>query len=88
MKLKNDFILRKIAEKWVILPLSDRDGDFSGMMTLNETGLMLWKLLEDGAERTALCKALCDRYGITPEQANADTDRFLAKLESLGCLEQ
>ena len=88
MKIKNSFALRQVAGTWVVLPLADATVDFTGMLTLNETGHMLWNLLKDGSDRQALATALTEEYDVTLEQALADVDAFIAKLSKAGCIEE
>ena len=88
MKLNKTFVLRQVAGNWVVLPLSDATVNFNGMLSLNETGVMLWKLLEQGSTREALAQALTDEYDVTYDQALADVDEYLGKLARAGCLEE
>ena len=46
MGLKEDFVLRQVADTWVVLPLGESSVDFNGMLTLNNSGAMLWRVLE------------------------------------------
>ena len=87
MKLSKNFALRQVADVWVVLPISDATADFNGMLTLNETGAVLWKALEQGGSREELADALTAEYIVDREQALADVDDFLAKLAKVGCLE-
>ena len=87
MKLKNDFVLREVAGSWVVLPTGEATVDFNGMLSLNDSGALLWKALESGADRQGLIDALLAEYEVTPDVASADVDAFLAKLSSAGCLE-
>lgn len=87
MKLKENFALRQVADTWVVLPLWSETADFNGMLTLNESGAILWKALEQGGDRKALAEALCAEYDVAGEEALADVDAFLAKLAEIGCLE-
>ena len=87
MKLNNNFVLRQIADQWIVLPLGEKTVDFSAMLTLNETGAMLWQKLEQGAEKSDLVAALLDEYDVTAEIAQADVEEFLQKLENAGCIE-
>ena len=87
MKINENFVLRQIADTWVVLPLGDTTLDFNGMITLNETGSQLWALLEKGCEKTDLVNALLDEYDVTEEQATDDVDAFLNKLRNIDCLE-
>ena len=87
MKLKPNFVLRQVADTWAVLSLWSEAVDFNGMITLNESGALLWKALERGADREALADALCAEYEVDRSQALADVDEFLAHLQKAGCLE-
>lgn len=86
MKMKGDFMLRQVAKTWVVLPLGQSTLDLNGMLTLNESGAILWKALEQGGDRAAMVRALRSEYDVSPEQAEADVERFLAKLAAAGVL--
>lgn len=86
MRIKKNYVLRQIAESWVVLPLAEETINFSGMLTLNESGAMLWKLLETGADQDALVEALTSEYTVSAEQAKADVDEYLNKLIRAGCV--
>ena len=88
MKISDKFVLRQVAGEWIVLPVAEKTVNFNGMLTLNETGVMLWKLLQQGSTREMLAKALTDEYDVTFEEALADVDEYLSKLEGAGCLEQ
>ena len=49
MKIKNDFILRKVADSYVVVPVGELTLDFNGIINLNETGAFLFGLLQKGA---------------------------------------
>lgn len=88
MKVSDKFVLRRVAGEWIVLPVAEKTVNFNGMLTLNETGVMLWKLLQQGSTREELAQALTDEYDVTFEEALADVDEYLSKLEGAGCLEQ
>lgn len=87
MRLKENFALRPVANTWVVLPLGAESVNFNGMLTLNETGALLWQILEKGGDREAMADALLAEYIVDRAQALADVDDFLAKLQKIGCLE-
>lgn len=87
MKLKKNFVLRQVAGTWVVLPLGAETVNFSGMLQLNESGAMLWRVLEDGGSQDALVEALLGEYDVTREQAEADVQEFLTKLNQAGCIQ-
>lgn len=77
MKVKNGFMLRAIAGQWVIIPLGARVVEFNGIMTLSESGAILWRLLENGAEVGELVAAILAEYDIDAETAERDVNNFL-----------
>ena len=87
MKLKNDFVLRQVADNWVVLPLGVQTVNFSGMLSLNDSGAMLWKTLEQGGDRESLIDALTGEYEVSRQTAAEDVDTFIEKLVQAGCLE-
>ena len=87
MKIKEGFILRQVADNWVVLPVGQASVNFNGMISLNESGALLWRTLEQGGDRTALAEALLGEYEVEKEEALADVDAFLAALTKAGCIE-
>ena len=87
MKIKSDFTLRSIAGSWVAIPLGEATVDFTGMLTLNESGVMLWNLLAEECSRDEMIAALLGEYEVSADEAAADVDAFIARLTSAGCLE-
>ena len=87
MKLKENYLLRQVADTWVVLPLGQASVDFNGMLKLNETGAMLWKVLEQGGGLAAMADALTAEYAVSREQALADAEEFYAALVKAGCAE-
>lgn len=87
MKIKKNFILRQVADIWVVMPIGDEAVDFNGMMTLNETGALLWKALEQGGSAETLADALTAEYNVSREEALADAEEFCRKLIEAGCAE-
>ena len=53
--------MREVAQSHVVVPTGKAALDFSGMMTLNETGAFLWRQLEAGTTEPELVAALLRR---------------------------
>lgn len=87
MKIKNNFLLRQVAETWVVMPIGQEMLDFNGMLTLNETGAFLWQKLQEGADLEALVAALTAEYDVDADTARTDAQAFLDKLTASGCTE-
>ena len=87
MKIKKDFILRKVADSYVVVPVGKLTLDFNGIINLNETGAFLFGLLQEGAEKEDLLRKMLEEYDVTPEKAATDIDVFLKKAEEADVLE-
>lgn len=87
MKISENFVLRQVADTWVVLPVGQASVDFNGMLTLNESGAILWRALEQGGDRDGLADALLAEYEVDRATALADVDAFLAKLKETGIAE-
>lgn len=87
MKIKEDFILRKVADSYVVVPVGKMTLDFNGIINLNETGAFLFELLQNGAEEQELVEKLLEEYDVTPDKAKADVVVFLTKVKDADVLE-
>lgn len=87
MKVKANLILKEIAGANVVLPIGAATVDFTGILTLNESGAMLWNMLLDGATRDELALALTREYEVELAEALTDVDVFIEKLKDQDCLE-
>lgn len=79
MKLQNAFLLREIAGQHVVIPAGDMD--MNAMITLNETGAFLWKLMEDETNEAVLTAALLAEYDVDEATAQKAVAAFVQKLK-------
>lgn len=88
MKIDKQFILRKIAGDYVIIPTGKTTLDFNGLITVNEQGAFLWERLRQEVTRDDLVKALLETYEVDEATATADVEEFLAILRRCGMLKE
>ena len=86
MKLEDGFILRKVADTYVVVAIGAEAKKHNVMITLNETGGLLWEKLSEGAEKSDLVDAILEVYDIDRETAEADVDRFIQKVTAEGLI--
>lgn len=86
MRRNENFILRRVADMTVIVPIGQETERFPGMISVNETGAFLWNFLETEQTTRTLAEALARQYDADPERARADTEKFLEKLKQAGAL--
>lgn len=87
MKIKEDFILRKVADSYVVVPVNNMTLDFNGIISLNETGAFLFELMQNGADREELIDKMLQEYDVTPQKAEKDIDDFIEKVKGADILE-
>jgi hypothetical protein len=63
------------------------DADASRYLAANPAATTLWKRLGEGATESDLADALCERYDVSREVAEADVRAFVAELSARGLLE-
>ena len=81
MKIRDGFILREVADSFIVVAVGEAVKTFNGIVNLNETGAFLWKILEQGATKEELLKKLTEEYDVDDATAKKDIDAFVAKLE-------
>ena len=80
MKLKEGFVLRKVADTYIVVAVGAEAKELSVMVTLNGPGALLWEKISEGAERDELISAILEAYDIDEETATADVDEFIEGL--------
>lgn len=85
MKIKDGFLLRKVAGQDVVLPAGDTL-NLNMMITLNDTGAFLWEKLQTETTQEILVDALLAEYDVDRDTAAAAVAAFVRKLEDNGFL--
>lgn len=87
MRIKEGFILRKIADSDVVIPMGDNIAEFNGVVSLNETAVFLWSCLKEEIEMSQMVDALTAHYSVTREIAQKDTENFILQLKQRNMLD-
>lgn len=88
MKIQKEFVLREIAGDYVIIPAGKKVLTFNGLITVNEVGAELWKMLQSDVTFEDLTKGVLEIYDVDEETAKEDIREFLDTLEKGGVLEK
>ena len=86
MKIKEGFVVRKIANQYMAVPVGARAKELHGMIGLNETAAFLWELLKEDRTEEELAELLYNEYEITEEKALETVKNFSALLAKEGVL--
>ncbi len=89
MKILKQLVKRKILDETLLVPVGDSSLDVKGLITLNETGELLWDVMTGGAESFGeLAAALVEEYDVSTEAALADAKEFVSRLAELGIVKE
>ncbi|MCD7785836.1 MAG: PqqD family protein [Oscillospiraceae bacterium] len=73
MKVKEGFIIRKVAGKYVVVATGEASKSFHGMVKLNETAKTIWEGLADGKTPEEITEVLM-------KENNAETEEDRKKI--------
>ncbi len=87
MKIREDFILRKVAGQNLVVPTGSNTMNFNAAITLNESAAFLWNQLSEDKTEEQLTKLMTQEYNIDEATAKTDITVFLNVLKENGILE-
>lgn len=85
MKIKEGYRIRKVGSKSVVV--APGGINFTGLITVNETGTFIWNMLEKGAELDEVISALAKECNTQPNAIKDDVTEFVKALEGADILE-
>ncbi len=87
MKIKTGFILYSMGEDHVVVAIEERSKEFNGMIRLNDTGVFLWKQMQEEFTIEGLVAALMKEYNISEETAKEGVTLFMESLRGVDLFE-
>ena len=87
MKIEKEFVLREIADDFVIIPTGKTVLEFNGLISVNEVWASLWKMLQQETTFEALVKGILDEYDVEEDVVREDVYEFLHQLSDKGILD-
>ncbi len=87
MKIKKGFLLKKIADDYVVIPYEESIVNFKAMLVLNETGAFLWEELQKDVTFEDLKNKMTSEFDVEDKAAETDIYEFVSKLKEKGLLE-
>lgn len=86
MKIDKNFVLREIAGEYIIIPTGRTALEFNGLITVNEVGMELWKMLHEDVTFDDLLNGILEEYDVDENAAREDIQEFLDRLVKGGIL--
>lgn len=87
MKVLLDFVLREVAGETLLIPAGRTALNLNGMLTLNELGAEIWRMLPEAKNEEEIISKILEEYEAQPEEVRRDVAEFLGKLRELGIIE-
>ena len=87
MKRIGTYVLRKLADEYVLIPCGETAEKVSHTITLSETAAFVYEHAEEADSAEALAKLLADEYGISKEKVLPDVIQVLNVMTAQGLLE-
>ena len=86
MKLNPEFILQPMDDESILVPVGKAAVQFSGLVRLNETAAFIVRQLQRDTTPAAIADALLEEYEVDRPTAEANIDKLLDQLRSVGAL--
>lgn len=81
MRISKEFVLREIADEYVLVPVGKTALSFNGLVTLNELGALIWNLLLEEKSIDDIVSVIVEEYEVSRETAYKDTMEYLVYLQ-------
>ena len=88
MKLCGEFVVRKIMDNTVAIPVGQTALRLNGMILLNDVSEVIWESLEQETTLERILDAITDRFEVSREEAADDVLEFIEKLRKLQLLDE
>ena len=88
MKVKEGFMLKEICGEYLIVPVGAQSIEFRSIIKLNETGVLLWELMQNDVSEHDLVDAIMEKYNAEETVVSADVSAFCQRLSEAGLLEE
>lgn len=86
MRIRKEFVLREIAGDYVIIPTGKTVLEFNGLITVNEVGVSIWKMLQEEVTFDQIVHNILEEYDVEESVAREDIREFLDTLITGGIL--
>lgn len=87
MKLTDAYKQREIMGDVIFVPKGEKVLDFNGLITMNEMGAFIWKLIENGLEFDEILSRIVAEYDVSEAQAREDLNSFIEELRDKEIIE-
>lgn len=84
MKLKYDFAIQEVADKFVAVGKDPETQTVEQVFNLNDTGALILQALQNGNDVPTIVSLLLSKYDVTQQEAKTEVKEFIAMLNDNG----
>lgn len=87
MKAKEGFLLRNVADDYIVVAVGDEAEDFNKLITMNSVGAFIYEQLREELSMDELVAKMLDKYDVDRALAERDAQYFVSELNKAGLLD-
>ena len=80
-------VSRCVAGETLIVPVRGKVGDLASIYSFNETGSLIWKLMETPRSVSELAEAVTQEFDVEAERGAQDVKQFVNEMLAVGLVE-
>lgn len=88
MRVNKNYILRQVADEYILIPVGQAALNTKGLISLSESGYLLYERMQENCDAKDLVQLLCSEYDVSEEEAASDVEEFLGQMRTIGMLEE
>ena len=89
MKLKYNFVVRKINDRAVAVAVGEDSVNFNGMVKLNNTGEFVFNILNSGdASMEEIVSKVVEKFDVDDKTATKAVENYVKNLREYGLIEE
>src|SRR5208282_5213700 len=77
-------VSRVVARETLIVPVRGKVGDLASIYSFNETGSLIWKILEKPRAVAEVVSEVAEAYEVDADRVRQDAMRFLSDMQTVG----
>mgnify|MGYP001101787453 CR=1 FL=1 len=82
-KKKDSIVSRKIADEFILVPISQNVADLQNIYSLNEVAARIWELIDGKMRVKKIRDKIVEEFEVTSEEAEKDLLEYLQQLEKI-----
>lgn len=87
MKKLEEFIVRQIADEYIMMPVGNTAIKFNGLVMANSTSAFIWENIEKINTVEEMTNLVCEEFDVEYEEAFLDISTIMDQMKKAGWIE-